>query len=187
MAKSPPPAPSSLRSLLPCSKSRWRWLNLAPSPPLRGLSGRQNPSGTAAPTSPYPDRHPLKRLGPFLSASALLGVVPPPNPPHNHRFTLSPLLVGVRSRAQWLWLRSETALRFRCMPLLRSLRSLPNGRHLQLQAVSTLRLSPHRPRLIEEKRCRSFGQGLRPIPRSLLPYLCGVGCALRLAPNLPTK
>ena len=34
-----------------------------------------------------------------------------------------------------------------------------------------------------EKRCRSFGQGLRPIPRSLLPYLCGVGCALRLAAN----
>ena len=53
-------------------------------PPLRGLSGRQNPSGTAAPTSPYPDHHPSKRLGPFLSAGALLGVVPPPNPPHNH-------------------------------------------------------------------------------------------------------
>ena len=37
--------------------------------------------GAAATTSTYPDHHPFKRLGPYLSASALLGVVPPPNPP----------------------------------------------------------------------------------------------------------
>ena len=87
----------------------------------------------------------------------------------HHRFTLSPLLVGVRSRAQWLWLRSETAIRFRCLPLLRSLRSLPNGRHLQLQAVSTLRLSPHRPRLVEKSGVARSGRGYAPsLARSYL-------------------
>ena len=42
--------------------------------------------GAAATTSAYPDHHPLKRLVPYLSAGALLGGVPPPNPPHEMPF-----------------------------------------------------------------------------------------------------
>ena len=92
---------------------------------------------------------------------------------NNHRFTLSPLLVGVRSRAQWLRLRSGTAFRFRCMPLLRSLRSLHNGRHLQLQAIPSLHLSPHRPRLVEKRGVARSGRGYAPsLARSYL--ICAV-------------
>ena len=39
--------------------------------------------GASATTNAYPDHHPFKRLEHYLSASAFLGGVPPPNPPHS--------------------------------------------------------------------------------------------------------
>ena len=88
----PRPAGAAARTHFPCALPQRGW---APKQTCHNWRNRHHLGachvgtalkGAAATTSAYPDHHPLKRLGPYLSAGALLGGVPPPNPPHEMPF-----------------------------------------------------------------------------------------------------
>ena len=88
----PRPAGAAARTHFPCALPQRGW---APKQTCQNWRNRHHLGacrvgtalkGAAATTSAYPDHHPFKRLSPYLSAGALLGGVPPPNPPHEMPF-----------------------------------------------------------------------------------------------------